>query len=107
MWPPRAMPEPTAEPNVVQKLLADPTFRRAFATILGPVIAIANKKWGWELSDETVLGLLGVFATYVFSSNGKEALIAHADARSEEAKAKVATIDDALAAAKARNQVTP
>lgn len=64
----------------IADFLANPTTRRLALTLLGPLVAIANKKFGLGLEPEVVITVIAGLASAVMASNWKEASLAKSDA---------------------------
>lgn len=70
------------------------TFRRMVGALLGVAIPIVNKKWGLNLSENEVLGILMLIVGWVVQSGLKSGAQIKADAQIEAAKVNSMTAAD-------------
>lgn len=87
--------------------LANPTTRRLGLTLLGPLVAVVNKKTNMGLEPEVVMSVIAGLASAVVASNWKEVALAKAEATGRAAAERMATPDDVVASINKRAEVTP
>lgn len=79
--------------SILVEFLTSATFRRVGVTLIGIAVPYLNKKFGWNIDDTQVLGVLGLIAGYLVQSVTNEMQARRVGAT---AAAAVVTPDDAV-----------
>lgn len=87
--------------------LGNPTTRRLALTLLGPLLAVVNKKTGLGLQPDEVMTVIAGLASAVVASNWKEVSLAKADSAAQVALAQSRSPEDVVAGINKRAEVAP
>ena len=74
-------PPPEAFMDKLVAFLSNGTVRRLAVFLLGLLVPILNKKFGWEFDPAVIIADVVLALGYVVSSNGKEAVQMNSDAK--------------------------
>lgn len=99
---------------IVVALVKSGSFRRILALFAGMVVAWANKKFGLGLDATEITGVLATVATYIVTSNWKEARVTEAEANtpppvtiSSVSPARIDTLEEAVQELRKRHPPGP